>query len=205
MLFEYSDEELNFLKQKDKRLKALIEQTGKISQECEDDLLIALLGHIVSQQITNQASKTIWTKLALALENDFSAEKILSLSFEKLKACGLSQRKVFFILDLAQKIQEGKFSIDKNFYKDLDDETVIKILTELNGVGRWTAEMVLLFCFQRKNILSFGDFAIKKGLCLLYHHKELRPELFARYKKRFSPYGSIASFYLWHLANGERK
>ena len=82
----------------------------------------------------------------------------------------------------------------------LSDEEAINYLTTLKGIGVWTAQMLLIFTLNRKNILSFDDLGIKKGLCALYHHKKLTKELFMRYQKRFSPFGSIASFYLWDIS-----
>ena len=73
----------------------------------------------------------------------------------------------------------------------------------LKGIGVWTAEMLLLFSLGRKNIFSYGDFGIKKGLQILYNHEKIDKKLFEKYRKKFSPYASVASFYLWAIANGE--
>lgn len=75
-------------------------------------------------------------------------------------------------------------------------------LSSLKGVGLWTAEMIMLFSMQRKNILSYGDLAIVRGMRMLYRHREITPEIFNKYKRRYSPYGSIAGLYLWEVAGG---
>ena len=82
----------------------------------------------------------------------------------------------------------------------MPDDEVIGLLSSLPGIGVWTAEMLLIFSLGRMDVLSYGDLAIRRGLCKLYGHKTLTKEQFARYKKRYSPYGSIASLYLWRLS-----
>ena len=84
----------------------------------------------------------------------------------------------------------------------MSDEEAIAALTALSGIGVWTAEMILLFCLQRPDILSFGDFAIRRGLRMVYRHREITKEQFERYRHRFSPYGSVASLYLWAVSGG---
>lgn len=82
------------------------------------------------------------------------------------------------------------------------DEEAIQELCALKGIGIWTAEMILLFCLQRPEILSYNDLAIQRGLRMVYHHRQITKELFAKYKRRFSPCGSVASLYLWAIACG---
>ena len=106
-----------------------------------------------------------------------------------------------YIKRLAQKVLNGE--IDFGAFADMADEAVIAELIKLDGIGKWTAEMQLIFLLGRKNILSFGDVAIQNGLKLLYGHKKITPALVAKYHKRYSPYASVASFYLWALANGD--
>ena len=84
----------------------------------------------------------------------------------------------------------------------MTDEEVIKELSSLKGIGVWTAEMLLLFCMQRPDIVSFGDLAIIRGMRMLYRHREIDRKKFDRYRKRYSPYGSVASLYLWAISAG---
>ena len=130
-----------------------------------------------------------------------NASTILSLSDEDLQNIGISFKKVSYIKNLALKVHNGELKIDELHNKS--DEEVIKILSSLNGVGVWTAQMILIFCLQRPIVRSFGDFAIQKGIKILYGHKELNKERFARYEKRYSPQGSVASLYLWEIAGGQ--
>ncbi|MCD8332887.1 MAG: DNA-3-methyladenine glycosylase 2 family protein, partial [Clostridiales bacterium] len=82
------------------------------------------------------------------------------------------------------------------------DEEAIAELTALSGVGGWTAEMILLFCMQRPDVFSYDDLAIRRGLQMVYHHRSISRQLFEKYRRRFSPYGSVASLYLWEVAGG---
>ena len=84
----------------------------------------------------------------------------------------------------------------------MSDAEAIAALSSLKGIGVWTAEMILLFCLQRPDVLSYGDLAIQRGLRMVYHHREVTPQLFEKYRRRFSPYGSVASLYLWVVAGG---
>ena len=84
----------------------------------------------------------------------------------------------------------------------MPDEEVIRVLSSLKGIGVWTAEMILLFCLQRPDIFSYDDLAIQRGLRMVYHHRQVSRELFEKYRRRYSPYGSVASLYLWAVAGG---
>lgn len=124
----------------------------------------------------------------------------MALEREELQKLGISFRKADYILDFAQKIKDGVFDVEAIWQKN--DEEVIAELVALKGVGRWTAEMILLFCLQRPNVFSFGDLAILRGIRMVYHHQEVTKERFERYRKRFTPYCSVASLYFWAVAGG---
>ena len=115
----------------------------------------------------------------------------------------MSQRKAEYILGAAQAAVRG--DIDYDALADLDDEACIAALTRLRGVGRWTAEMLLIFSLQRQNVMSFGDFGLRSGLCMLYHHQDMPEKRFRRYQRRFSPYGTAASLVLWAVAGGKAR
>ena len=89
-----------------------------------------------------------------------------------------------------------------NAVEDMSDEQAIKELAALKGIGVWTAEMILLFCLQRPDIFSYDDLAIQRGLRMVYHHRRIDKKLFEKYRRRFSPYCSVASLYLWAVAGG---
>ena len=113
----------------------------------------------------------------------------------------MSMRKANYIKQAAAAaIVDGELDIDELY--TLTDEEVVKKLTALNGVGIWTAEMILIFSMQRSNIMSWGDLAIHRGLRMLHRHRKIDKKLFQKYKRRYSPYASVASLYLWEIAGG---
>ena len=97
-------------------------------------------------------------------------------------------------------VHEGVFELEKVVL--MSDEAAIKELASLKGIGVWTAEMILLFCLQRPDIFSYDDLAIQRGLRMVYHHRKIDRKLFEKYRRRFSPYCSVASLYLWAVAGG---
>lgn len=199
MYFEYSEKEIEYLKGKDKKLGAAIDIIGHIYRETDNDLFTCIVKQIVGQQISAPAFKTVWGRV-LDTVGDITAQNLCSTSTEQLQRCGLSFRKVSYIKDFAQKVYEGNFDIDKLYA--MSDNEVIKELSALKGIGVWTAEMLMLFCMQRPDIVSFGDLAIVRGMRMLYRHREIDRKKFERYRKRYSPYGSVASLYLWAVSAG---
>ena len=109
-------------------------------------------------------------------------------------------RKAGYLTEFAQRVDNGAFDLDAVAH--MSDEAAIRALCDLPGIGRWTAEMTLLFCLERPDVLSWDDLAIQRGMRMLYHHRRITPQLFAKYRRRYSPYGSTASLYLWAIAGG---
>ena len=111
-----------------------------------------------------------------------------------------SGRKATYILEFTQKVLSGEFDLEA--LTELPDEEVIARLSSLKGIGRWTAEMLLLFTLLRPNVLSFDDLGIQRGLRMVYRHRRIDKKQFARIQRRLSPYGSVASLYFWEVAGG---
>jgi DNA-3-methyladenine glycosylase II len=199
MYFEYGDEETEYLKRKDKRLGEAIDAIGHIEREVDGDLFSSVVRTIVGQQISSAAQKTVWTRLANKL-GAVNTETICAASREEIQACGVSFRKADYIKDFAAKVQSGNLDVDE--LRALPDAEVIAKLSALKGIGVWTAEMLMIFCLQRPNVLSFGDLAIQRGLRMLYHHRKIDRKLFDKYARRYSPCGTVASLYLWAIAGG---
>ena len=107
-------------------------------------------------------------------------------------------KKARYIKEIGESVYGG--ALDLAAFSEMTDEEIIKRLSALPGIGVWTAEMLLIFSLQRRDVCSFGDLAIRRGMCNLYGLETLSKEQFTRYKKRYSPYGSIASLYLWELS-----
>ena len=128
------------------------------------------------------------------------AETILAAGVPKLQSLGMTFRKAEYILDFAEKVRSGAFDIQA--VERMSDAEAIRALSSLKGIGMWTAEMILLFCLQRPDIFSYDDLAIQRGLRMVYHHRTIDRKLFEKYRRRFSPYCSVASLYFWAVAGG---
>lgn len=199
MYFAYGERELSYLRQKDKRLGSVMDRIGHIDRAVDPDLFSSVVHHIIGQQISTKAQATIWQRIHDTL-GSINAETILKAGVPALQALGMTFRKAEYITDFAEKIHTGAFRLDE--VARMNDEDAIRALSSLKGIGVWTAEMILLFCLQRPDIFSYDDLAIRRGLRMVYHHREIDRERFERYRRRFSPYGSVASLYLWAVAGG---
>lgn len=194
----YGQEEMQYLKQRDKKLAVAIDYYGKIQREVIPDLFTALVYHIIGQQIATKALNTIW-KRVLEVWGEITPQYVCGLSEEKFREVGISKRKSEYILGIAGLIMNGEFDVLKLY--EMSDEEVVRELCQLKGIGRWTAEMLMIFSMGRKDIVSAGDLIIRRGMCRVYKRTEISDEAFETYKKRYSPYGTIASFYLWAVGN----
>ena len=199
MYFEYGAQETEYLARKDKRLGAAIEQIGHIDRAVDGDLFSSVVHQIVGQQISTKAQETIWQRMQQTL-GIVDAGHILAAGVPELQKLGITYRKAEYITDFAKKVHAGAFDLDA--VEHMSDEEAIRELSSLKGIGVWTAEMILLFCLQRPDIFSFDDLAIQRGLRMVYHHREIGRERFGKYRRRFSPYCSVASLYFWAVAGG---
>ena len=199
MHFEYGEKEISYLKSKDAKLAEVIDTLGFVEREIDTDLFSAVVHHIIGQQISTKAQATIWQRMQDAL-GQVNAETILSAGVSNLQALGISFRKAEYITDFARKVHTGEFDIEA--VSQLSDTDAISALSSLKGIGVWTAEMILLFCMQRPDIFSYDDLAIQRGLRMIYHHRRIDRKLFEKYRRRFSPYCSVASLYLWAVSGG---
>ena len=199
MYFAYGETEINYLASKDKKLGEVIAQVGPVYREVDTDLFSAVVHHIVGQQISTKAQETIWQRMRDTL-GTVNAQTVLDAGVEKLQSLGISFRKAEYITDFARKVQSGAFDLEGIWEKP--DEEVIRELSALKGIGVWTAEMILLFCMQRPDVFSYDDLAIQRGLRMVYHHRKIDRKLFEKYRRRFSPYCSVASLYLWAVSGG---
>jgi DNA-3-methyladenine glycosylase II len=197
--FQYGEKEIEHLKKADKKLAIIIDQIGIIERATNPDLFIALVHSIVGQQISTKAHETIWERMQNKLR-EITPAVIDSLTLEELQQCGISFRKATYIKSVAEKILRNEFDI--NALHSMSDEEVCVKLSELNGIGVWTAEMLMIFSMQRSNILSYGDLAIHRGLRMVYRHRKIDKTKFNKFWKRYAPYASVASLYLWAVAGG---
>ena len=199
MYFEYGDRETEYLRGRDKALAEVIDAVGHVERRADTDLFSSVVHHIVGQQISTKAQETVWKRVRDGL-GGIDAESIIAAGEEKLQSFGMSFRKAGYITDFAEKVRRGEF--DLNEVSTMPDEDAVKALSSLKGIGVWTAEMILLFCLQRPDVFSFDDLAIQRGLRMLHHHRKIDRKLFEKYRRRYSPYCSVASLYLWEVAGG---
>jgi len=190
----------------DPTMAALIERMGKLDiatrlrrrkEERPADAYGALLRAIVGQQLSTKAARTIYLRvLDLFGGTTPSPEQLLEASEEELRGCGLSGRKTEYVRDLARHVLSGELELDR--LPDLDDEQVIEEIVAVRGLGRWTAEMFLLFHLQRPDVLSGGDLGIRKAIQVEYGLEEMpTPTRVLEIGEPWRPHRSLASLYLW--------
>jgi len=199
MYFAYGSKEIEYLESHDKLLGEAINKIGHIKRAVDANLFSSVVHHIIGQQISSSAHVTIWHRLCASI-GEVNAKNICNIDRDTLQKLGMTFKKTDYIKDFAAKISLREF--DMEALNDMSDEDVIKELSALNGIGAWTAEMLMIFCMQRPNVLSFGDLAIHRGMRMLYHHRNIDKKKFTKYAKRYSPYGTVASLYLWAIAGG---
>lgn len=198
--FAYGETETGWLSSRDAALGSAISRIGRIDREVIPDLFTALVNSIVAQQISTKAHVTVWSRITGAL-GDVTPERLLSLGADAIQKFGMSGRKARYIHELARRVGSGEFVISD--LASLDAGSVCTRLCALDGIGVWTAEMLMIFSMQRPDILSFGDAGIRRGLCLLHGLSSIDRAAFESYRKLYSPYGSVASLYLWKIAAEE--
>lgn len=193
------DEGLAYLAAKDARMAAAIDELGGIHREGHSYLFTGLAQAIIGQQISLKAAATVEARVT-ALLGSITAEGIAAAPAEALRGCGMSERKVAYLKGISEAVLTGQ--LDFAALEQADDETCIRQLSALRGVGRWTAEMLLIFNLRRQDVMSYDDLGLRSGLCRLYHHQDMPRARFERYCRRFSPYGTAASLVLWEIAGG---
>ncbi len=199
MHFGYGEKEISYLKSKDSVLGQAIDIIGFVKVSMDTDIFSAAANNIIGQQLSMAAQATVWNRLKDKV-GTVTVDSVLKLSLKELKSIGISYKKAEYIFGFAEQISSGSFSTEA--LTELSDEQVIEQLSSVKGIGAWTAEMLLIFSLGRKDVLSYGDLAIHRGLRMLYHHRNVDKKLFEKYRRRYSPYGSVASLYLWEIAQG---
>lgn len=197
-LFPFIDK-VEHLRESDSRMAQLIERFGYIERNTHRPLFEALVESIVSQQVASASAERTMRKIAGAVGGSVVPATIASLGREGLRKCGVAARKAEWIVSAAERFESGGFGQEE--LQKLSNEEVVDRLTSLGGVGRWTAEMLLMFSLGREDVLPTGDLGIRKALTVLYGERRLTAKRWAHYRRLFGPYCSIASFYLWAYAN----
>ena len=192
----------SYLSKKDKVLKSLIKKYNSGYLISRNDVFFSLCKSIIGQQISVAAANSVYNKFNLACKNRITPKQVNLLKPSKLKKCGLSRQKVRGIKDLAKKYLDKSFN--PNLVKKLNDEEAIQYLSELRQIGRWSAEMILLFTYNRPNIWPIQDIGLLRAISKNFNKKYLPPESYVKYlNKKFSPYCSVATWYLWRSIDPE--
>jgi DNA-3-methyladenine glycosylase II len=199
-----SRQALHHLKKVDSVMAKVIAAVGacRFSPRTEGTHFDAVVRSIVYQQLSGKAAATIHGRLVALYGKPPLPQQILKTPVEKLRAVGLSGQKSSYLYDLAQKVHEREVPIDK--LDSLDDDAVIEALVSVKGVGRWTAQMFLMFRLGRLDVLPDADLGIQKGIQRAYGLRKLpTPEKVRSIGAPWKPYSSIASWYLWRSLDGE--
>lgn len=194
---EFQKNEIDYIKNSAPEMKKLIEVVGEIDNYYIPDPFSSLVYNIVFQLISFKTANKVWARFEEVVV-DITPEKLLSISDETLRKCGLSITKIRYIKHLSEVVLRKEINLD-TIYEMSDDEAISNLM-KIKGIGKWTAEMFLIFSLNRKDIISYNDLAIRKGLKWLFQmQNEPNIEEFKLLKQKFSPYNTIASFYLWEI------
>ena len=190
------------LSKKDKVMKKLINDYKDGSLVTRNDVFFSLCKSIIGQQISVAAANSVFLRFKKKCKNKINARTVSKLSFSNLKSCGLSKQKVKGIKDLAKRTLNKTFK--PSLIKKMTDEEAIEYLSDLRQIGRWSAEMILLFTFNRSNIWPLQDIGLLRAISNNYNKKYFPPKIFLKklYKK-FTPYCSVATWYLWRSIDNE--
>ena len=191
-----------YLIKKDKVMKKLIKQYSDKNLTTRKDVFFSLCKSIIGQQISVAAANSVFTKFKLACNGTINPESVNKLKSSNLKQCGLSRQKAKGIKELAKKFIKKSFN--PKLIKDMTDEEAIEYLSKLRQIGKWSAEMILLFTYNRPNIWPVQDIGLLRAISNNYKKKYLPPKNFVdKLKKKFSPYCSVATWYLWRSIDNE--
>jgi DNA-3-methyladenine glycosylase II len=187
---------INHLKKSDPVLRSIIERVGPFRMEYGPPEFHSLAEAIVYQQLNGKAAVTIFNRFAELAGKPLTPDGIMRLTDQQLRAVGLSKQKSSYLRDMSQRAIAGQ--LDFSRLHEMSDEEVIKHLTQVKGVGVWTAQMFLMFTLRRPNVLPTGDFGVQMAIKKNYNKKKLpKPAHMERIAKPWEPYRSIACWYLW--------
>tara|TARA_Y100001970_G_scaffold223173_1_gene274706 strand:- start:272 stop:898 length:627 start_codon:yes stop_codon:yes gene_type:complete len=198
----YWNKAKKILSKKDKVMAKLILNYKDGALVTRNDVFFSLCKSIIGQQISVAAANSVFLKFENKCKRKINPKTVNKLTTSNLKSCGLSRQKIRGIKDLAKKILNKKFN--PSLIKNMKDEEAIEYLSNLRQIGRWSAEMILLFTFNRSNIWPLQDIGLLRAISNNYKKKYFPPKSFLKkLHKRFSPYCSVATWYLWRSIDDE--
>ncbi len=192
---DYWSDACKHLMKKDRVMKRLIPQFGEASLQSRGDAFVTLARSIVGQQVSVKAAQTVWDRFA-QLPKKITPTNVLKLKVDDMRAAGLSARKVEYIVDLALHFDSGALHVKT--WSEMSDDAIIDELVAIRGIGRWTAEMFLMFHLMRPNVLPLDDVGLINGISHNYFSGEAVSRSEAReVAAAWAPYCSVATWYIW--------
>lgn len=188
--------EIEQLLQKEPLFVPWVDKIGAVVRNGNDNAYTSLIDSILAQQVSGSAAASITKRFAEKF--DYDAKAIAASSVEDLKACGLSSNKAKYVQGIAKAKLDKTVPFEKLHEKS--DQEIADYLLKLKGVGPWTVDMMLIFTFFRKDVLSYPDFGIRKGICRLYGVDTLDLKCYEQIRTKLSPHLTLASFWLWEIA-----
>ena len=199
---KYWSKAKKILSKRDKVMKKLINNYQDGSLVTRNDVFFSLCKSIIGQQISVAAANSVFLRFKKKCKNKINARTVNRLPFSTLKSCGLSKQKVKGIKDLAKRTLNKTFK--PSLINKMTDEEAIEYLSDLRQIGRWSAEMILLFTFNRSNIWPLQDIGLLRAISNNYNKKYFPPKIFLnKLYKKFTPYCSVATWYLWRSIDNE--
>ena len=191
----YWEDACKHLMKKDRVMKRLIPQFGQACLQSRGDAFATLARSVVGQQISVKAAQTVWDRFA-KLPQQMTPAQVLRLKIDDMRAAGLSARKVEYLVDLSLHFDSGKVHVED--WTAMDDEAIIDELVAIRGIGRWTAEMFLIFHLMRPNVLPLDDVGLINGISKSYFSGEVVSRSDAReVALAWAPYRTVATWYIW--------
>ena len=191
-----------YLMRKDKLMKKLIKKYSDNNLTTRKDVFFSLCKSIIGQQISVAAANSVFSKFKLACKGKINPENVNLLKKSNLKKCGLSRQKAKGIKELSKKFLNKSFN--PKLINNMSDEQAIEYLSSLRQIGKWSAEMILLFTYNRPNIWPIQDIGLLRAISNNYKKKYLPPKNFVKkLNTKFSPYCSVATWYLWRSIDNE--
>ena len=201
-MIEYTQEMMDYIKSKDSKLGVFMDKYGFIEIGIDGDVFSSIVSSIISQMLSNKVADIIQTRFEKLL-GDVTPQNVLRIDDDEIRKCGISYSKINYIKGFARMVLNGE--IDLASIYDMSDEEIIKYLTKIKGVGKWTAEMIATFSLGRLNIFSFDDVALRAGIMKVHtEFKSLSKTRFERLKKLYSPYCTVAAIYYYHVNDFEK-
>lgn len=201
-MIKYTQEMMDYIKLRDAKLGVFIDKYGFIEIGMEGDIFSSIVFNIIGQMLSNKVADIIQARFEKLIE-DVTPQNVLKVDDAEIRKCGISFSKINYMKSFARMVLNSE--IDLNCIYSMTDEEVLKYLTKIKGVGKWTAEMIATFSLGRLNVFSFDDVALKAGIMKVHpEFKTLSKIRFDRLRKLYSPYCTVAAIYYYHINDFEK-